>query len=498
MTGFPSTLLPLSRPPSAGTSRTIDRPGVSTGPAVVASTSLLACFLAAWLVICASARASTFVVDTAGDSVDASPGDGVCADAEGACSLRAAIMESNALADADTVELPAGVYALALAGASEDASRTGDLDIAGDLVLRGAGSGQTRIDGAALDRVIDLLGDGAPRSVRMEALSIENGFLFDGVMPGGTGMGAGLRVGSLVALALEDVVLRGHRMQRTPGGIAIDSQGCIQGRHVRITGNGDTRDTGSGSDTAAVSVHGTADAAGTGACLVLEDSEISGNLADSAGAIHADYAQTTLRRSLIADNEARFAGAMLFNRQAHARLENVTISGNRGDPGAILNDGGSHLELVNSSVTRNGPRAGFGALVGGLDDVHGGFGFVFFTNTIVADNGPGRFADDCNAANSRGGNLIGDAARCRFSAQASDQLGADPELGPLADNGGHTRTHLPGAAAIDRGRADGCPGEDQRGRPRPADGDGDGVAHCDIGAVEVQPDAIFRDAFEVP
>ncbi len=37
-----------------------------------------------------------FVVNSANDSVDASPGDGVCADADGKCTLRAAIQETNA------------------------------------------------------------------------------------------------------------------------------------------------------------------------------------------------------------------------------------------------------------------------------------------------------------------------------------------------------------------------------------------------------------------
>jgi hypothetical protein len=42
--------------------------------------------------------------------------DGVCATASGACSLRAAIMEANALPGADTIIVPAGTYVLALAG----------------------------------------------------------------------------------------------------------------------------------------------------------------------------------------------------------------------------------------------------------------------------------------------------------------------------------------------------------------------------------------------
>src|SRR2546425_11690804 len=44
----------------------------------------------------ARAQSRTFTVDTTADSVDAAPGDGLCADAGGLCSLRAAVMEASA------------------------------------------------------------------------------------------------------------------------------------------------------------------------------------------------------------------------------------------------------------------------------------------------------------------------------------------------------------------------------------------------------------------
>ena len=46
-----------------------------------------------------------FQVDATHDAVDASPGDGVCADATGACTLRAAVMEANAVVGLDFVGL---------------------------------------------------------------------------------------------------------------------------------------------------------------------------------------------------------------------------------------------------------------------------------------------------------------------------------------------------------------------------------------------------------
>ncbi len=48
--------------------------------------------------------AATFTVDSTNDTSDAIPGDGVCDDGLGVCTLRAAMEEANALAGADTVE----------------------------------------------------------------------------------------------------------------------------------------------------------------------------------------------------------------------------------------------------------------------------------------------------------------------------------------------------------------------------------------------------------
>src|SRR3989442_8077572 len=102
------------------------------------------------------ASAASFTINSTVDAVDASPGDGVCAEATGACTLRAAIMETNALPGTDTITLPAGTYTLTIPGAGEDASATGDLDITDVLTISGAGADSTIIDGAHLDRVLHM------------------------------------------------------------------------------------------------------------------------------------------------------------------------------------------------------------------------------------------------------------------------------------------------------------------------------------------------------
>jgi CSLREA domain-containing protein len=102
------------------------------------------------------AQAASFTVNSTVDAVDATPGDGVCDDGAGNCTLGAAIMEANALVGADTITLPTGTYTISIAGTGEDAAETGDLDISDDLTINGAGADTTIIDGGGLDRVFQV------------------------------------------------------------------------------------------------------------------------------------------------------------------------------------------------------------------------------------------------------------------------------------------------------------------------------------------------------
>ncbi|MCB0332921.1 MAG: CSLREA domain-containing protein, partial [Bdellovibrionales bacterium] len=126
-----------------------------------------------------TALSATFTVNTIADGPDANPGNGICATAGGVCSLRAAIMEANTTAAADTISLPKGTYLLTEVGASEDSGLTGDLDIFYPLTINGAKTTETIIDGLGLDRIfhVRLVG-----SLTLTNATLTNGFLSD---PGG-------------------------------------------------------------------------------------------------------------------------------------------------------------------------------------------------------------------------------------------------------------------------------------------------------------------------
>ena len=84
---------------------------------------------------------------------------------------------------------------------------SGDLDIIGKtLTIIGTGPGRTIIDGGAVDRVFDILGNS---NVTLIGMTIRNG------RPPDDGSGGGIRVGALAGLTLDQ--RRGQREPEHPG-----------------------------------------------------------------------------------------------------------------------------------------------------------------------------------------------------------------------------------------------------------------------------------------
>jgi cysteine-rich repeat protein len=226
--------------------------------------------------------------------------------------------------------------------------------------------------------------------------------------------------------------------------------------------------------------------------------------ADEGASVQLTIVRSTISANLAGSSYVSFGGGLSVAAEAAAgavslEIVNSTISGN--DGGELSLGGGIYVassaggsftsDLANVTITANHAYTGGGILFQTYSDP--GPSSLRVKNTIVQGN-TGDQHPDCQTSSidfeSGGYNLIGDLGTCTVTgASASDLVGADPQLEPLANNGGPTRTHaLPDdSAAVDAGDPDGCTDpsgaaldEDQRGDARPAGG------RCDIGAVEIQ------------
>lgn len=396
--------------------------------------------LAAMLIVLPSAaQAATFTVNSTADEVDADPGNGICAAAGGACTLRAAIQEANALAGADTIIVPAGTYTLTLAGAGENLAATGDLDISDNIAIRGAGADSTIIQAGTLgvggppngiDRVFDISG---PVTVNITGITVRNGMVIDN-SGGVEGNGGGI-LNNGGTLTITDSTISGNTAIDS-GGAVYDSGGALSITNSTISGN--TSQQGSGIFS-------------NGGTIMLLKSTLSNNLADGDG------------------------GGIYMNNPGtdpHLTITNSTLSGNSaiGGVGGGVLCGGTIL-VTNSTIAGN-MSSGTG---GGIFNVGG----MTLFNTIVADS----TGSNCSGTIINGGNNIDSGSTCGWGTNMGSMSDTSPLLGKLADNGGQTQTMalLTGSPAIDGvtyGSPNGSPATDQRGVVRPQ------LSGYDIGAFE--------------
>jgi CSLREA domain-containing protein len=227
--------------------------------------------------------------------------------------------------------------------------------------------------------------------------------------------------------------------------------------------------------------------------FTLMNSTVARNSALEGGGIaNRDGSRLTITNSTIVGNSAETGGG-IFNRvgirdPAGVHLTNSTVSGNSAvSGGGIFNrsaEGDAPLSLTNSTVVRNSATSRGGGIAQAFECCTG------LTNSLVAENTAPTGPDIHNAAPSLGVvnarfSLIGDSTGSGITNTNGNQVGSasapiDPKLGPLADNGGPTRTHalLLGSPAIDAASTPDCPTTDQRGVLRPQG------AACDIGSYE--------------
>lgn len=375
---------------------------------------------------------ATFVVNATFDEPDANPGDGLALTVGGQTTLRAAVMESNALGGADTIVLPAGTYRLTrLSQSIEDFDSKGDLDVFESLTLTGAGSGGTIIDGQFRQRLFDLHDSGAVT-------------LRDVTLTGGqSDLGGAIRVQGSSSLKASSTVVRNNRAE-FGGAIA---------------------------------------ALGDGGSVVLADSFFQANTAAAGGgAIYAVGRSLSISGSTFAGNSAYDGGAATAV-GGQWTIGNSTFSGNRAPKrgGAIESIQHAFVSMANCTIAGNASSRGGGIVADGE---------LRLTNTAIAGNSAADGPDVRGEVSSFGFNLIGNNAGSQGFGQPGDIVGTaanpiDALLAPIALYGGMTPTRLPlpGSPLLNAGRA--TAPTDQRGVPRP-------VVGADIGAVEARSFTLAR------
>lgn len=473
------------------------------------SLGIFASWAAFTTVLCAMAsistvHAATTIVVT--NTTDTGP------DAPAPGSLRAALAGA---ADGDTIDATGITGTITLmSGPISDA----ELLVTKSVVILGPGPANLTIDANHLSRAFRIF----PHcTVTISGLTISNG---DAANAPQHGLGGGI-LNDGGSLTVSDCTLSGNSADRGGGiynrGSILDATLTVANCLIRdntadLRGGGLANEGSGGGDAEAAVINCTIthnSAFGGGglynetsessdiATLTIDDTTISVNSAGNAGGgiFNAGAgAKVAVTGSTLSGNVANYGGGII-NDEATLEVANCTFSGNSvGSPGggAIYNLG-FHLDakasVTNSTLSGNtADNLSSGNLGGGLFNFDG---VLNVGSTILKAGSPGVnvYNDGDGEFTSHGFNLSSDDGGGLLTAP-TDKINTDPLLGPLADNGGPTRTHLPlsGSPAIDQGSSDGLAtlgiATDQRGLARTVDDPaianaafGDGT---DIGAVE--------------
>ncbi len=413
------------------------------------------------------------------------------------CTLRAAVLASNASPGTNTINVPPGDYTLTLPGTGEDSGFTGDLDILhGAITVVGTGgAAATTIHGSG-DRIFDVPTAGAnTTSLTLSGLTLTGG--------SGNRFGAAVEVDHGTLALSGDVIADNTTADGGAGGGVIyfpTGAGAMTVSATTFSGNVAQSAALQGGSGGAIAFLPNS---GAGA-LTITNSTFTHNVASSThsgqnafgGAIEADPGVGTIQ----------IVGSTFSQNSA------TNLNGTGGNGGAIWfvpeTDTGSALSVMNSTLTGNSASGSAGNGTGGAILLDNGAETTTLTNDTFAANsasGPGGAIDNGSAlmpsntifsANTSGGspgtcshpvtvtgghsggfNIVPDVS-CALAVFGDSAT--DPHLLALADNGGPTQTMAlgDGSGALDKIPASSCPAVDQRGVVRPQG------AACDIGAFE--------------
>ncbi|HFD87821.1 MAG TPA: hypothetical protein ENJ35_09125, partial [Gammaproteobacteria bacterium] len=351
-------------------------------------------------------QSAEFTVNKTIDGADINPGDGVC-DAGGGCTLRAAVMETNALAGADTIILPDGLYILALGNTGEDAAVEGDLDILDDLTITGADPTTTTVNGNSyLYRVFSILKrtDNTLPVVEISNITMSQGLDSD--------------LGALVYnngnLMLNNVILT----DANPNNYALFNGGNLKVTNSKVVNNS----AGIRSQNGAVDIMGTVFAGNNG-----------GN--NAGGTVVLSSSSARISNSSFSNNISYDLGGAIYQVGGELVIDSSSFTGNTvtgsyntfsANGGAIASRGGA-LEISSSSFNNNNVSAlglsteagsGGAIIIAGTDYVD--IDNSTFTNNsssgvggaiYVYENGTGivhirRITVDGNSSESYGGGIF--------------------------------------------------------------------------------------------
>jgi parallel beta-helix repeat protein/predicted outer membrane repeat protein len=428
------------------------------------------------------AQAATFLVSNLND---AGPG-----------SLRQAVADAEAATGPDVVQFQAGLTGTITL-------TTGEIGIKDSVDIQGPGTSVISVSGNDASRIFYLYnssnpapsvsisgltlthgkaskGDGGAISDHGESLTLDNVAVTSSAANDGGGVfvssGDG---GGPFSLTIQNSVLSGNTATNNGGAVYVRYvSGPVLIQHTQITGNTATNN---GGGVAFYETNGD---------VTIDQSTISGNTAGQGGGgiyLYDTNAGTfTVQNSTVSGNNAADgAGVFLYGPDNPVVIENSTISGNT----ATGRGGGLFLYRTNSTVdVRHSTIANNSASVGG--GIYLYQDSINLDQTIVADSNVGDTSGDLDGGGTFNVrySLIENPGTANITDNGGNIFNKDPQLGPLADNGGPTQTQLPAATSPAVNAGDPAftppPATDQRGVdfPRVAD------ARIDIGAVERQPE----------